>query len=238
MEVIPAIDIISGKCVRLTKGDYESKKVYSSNPLKIAQLFQKAGVKKLHLVDLDGARTGKVKNWKTIEKLAKFTNLELQVGGGFRTQEDIQRLLRLGPHEVSLGTITLEAPQKLKKFLKKFGNEKIVVDIGVENNTLYIRGWQENAKKDINSFLKNLMKLGVKTIVCTDIKRDGMLKGPNFSLYKRLIKKFSNFKIIASGGIRNKEDLKKLSRIGVAGAIIGKAIYEKKISLNNLKSFL
>ena len=236
MEIIPAIDIIGGKCVRLVRGDFKLKKVYSSNPLKIAQLFQKAGLRKLHLIDLEGAKAGKIKNWKTIEKIAKNTNLSLQVGGGFRKEKDIKQLLDLGFHQVTLGTIAVRQPEKSKKFLKKFGKEKIVVDVGVKNGEIYFRGWQERTKKDIDSFLKDLIKLGVKTIICTDIERDGTLKGPNFSFYKKLISKFPKLEIIASGGIRNIRDLKKLFKTGLSGAIIGKAIYENKISLDDLKS--
>ena len=235
MEIIPAIDIISGKCVRLIRGDFKLKKVYSSNSLKIAQLFQEAGLRRLHLIDLEGAKAGKIKNWKTIEKIAKNTNLSLQVGGGFRKEKDIKQLLDLGFHQVTLGTIAVRQPEKSKKFLKKFGKEKIVVDVGVKNGEIYFRGWQERTKKDIDSFLKDLIKLGVKTIICTDIERDGTLKGPNFSLYKKLISEFPKLEIIASGGVRNIEDLRKLSKIGVAGAIVGKAIYENKISLDDLK---
>ena len=238
MEIIPAIDIMSGKCVRLERGDYKTKKIYSSNPLKVALDFQNAGIKKLHIVDLDGAKEGKVKNWKTIEKIAKSTALKLQVGGGFRTQEDIQRFLRLGPHEISLGTIALKAPQKLKKFLKKFGNAKIVVDVAVKRRKIHIQGWQQKTKEGLIPFLHTLTDLGVKTILCTDISRDGTLKGPSFSLYQTLVKKFPNLKIIASGGIKTVQDVRKLSKIGVAGVIIGKAIYEKKISLQDLKPFL
>ena len=236
MEIIPAIDIILGKCVRLAQGDYGTKKIYSSDSLKIALAFQDTGIKKLHLVDLDGAKEGKVKNWKTIEEVAKKTNLVLQVGGGFQTEKDIKRLLSLGPHQVILGTIAVREPRKLKKFLKKFGSEKIIADVGIKNGEIYFRGWQEKTKKDINSFLKSLIKLGTKTIICTDIERDGTLRGPNFSLYKKLILKFPKLKIIASGGVKNIKDLEKLSKIGVQGAIVGRAIYEKKISLNDLKS--
>ena len=239
MEIIPAIDIFKGKCVRLEKGDFSKKKVYAEDPLKVARAFQKAGIKKVHIVDIDGAKEGKVKNWKTIEKLAKFTRLTLQVGGGFRTQGDIQRLLRLGPHEISLGTIALEAPQKLKKFLKKFGNDKIIADIGLKKRQVYVYGWQrKKTKMDLQSVLYMFSELGVKTVICTDIERDGTLSGPSFSLYRTIIEKFPNFKIIASGGVRSIGDLKKLSKIGAAGAIIGKAIYEKKISLKDLKPFL
>ncbi len=239
MEIIPAIDIISGKCVRLTKGNYGTKKIYSDNPLKVALIFQSAGIKKIHLVDLDGAKAGKVKNWKTIEKFARATNLKLQVGGGFRGQEDIQRLLRLGPHEISFGTIALEAPQKLKKFLKKFGPEKIIADIGLKKGQVYVHGWQrKKTSRGFRSVLEMFLKLGVKTVICTDIERDGTLLGPNFSLYREILKKFPNFNIIASGGVRNIGDLKKLSKIGISGVIIGKAIYEKKIRLNDLKELL
>lgn len=238
MEIIPAIDIIGGKCVRLLKGKFEKKKIYSSNPLKIALAFQKAGLKRLHLIDLDGAREGKIKSWKTIKQIAKNTNLLLQVGGGFRTEKDIRKLLKLGPCQISLGTVAVQEPEKIKIFLKKFGAKRIIVDIGVKNKDIYFRGWQEKTKKDIKLFLKNLIKLGIKTTVLTDIERDGTLRGPNFSLYKKLIKEFPNLEIIASGGIRNKKDMEKLSKIGLSGVIIGKAIYENKIKLSELKDFL
>ncbi|PIP31847.1 1-(5-phosphoribosyl)-5-[(5-phosphoribosylamino)methylideneamino]imidazole-4-carboxamide isomerase [bacterium (Candidatus Gribaldobacteria) CG23_combo_of_CG06-09_8_20_14_all_37_87_8] len=238
MEIIAAIDIISGKCVRLTKGNFKSKKIYSLNPLKIAQLFQKAGIKRLHLIDLEGAKEGKIKNWKTIEKIAQNTDLLIEFGGGIRDEKDIKKLLNLEIDRVIIGSIALKEPQKLKNFLRKFGKEKIVIAVDIKKNEVYYRGWQAKSRVDIDSFIKRLIKLGIKTVICTDIERDGMLKGPNFSLYKKLIRKFPNLKIIASGGIRNKGDLKKLSKIGVSGAIVGKAIYEKKISLNDLKSFI
>lgn len=239
MEIIPAIDIISGRCVRLIKGDYGTKKIYSDDPLKIALSFQNAGIKKLHLVDLDGAKEGKVKNWETIGRLAKSTSLVLQVGGGFRTEKDIQRLFRLGPHEVAFGTIPIENPQKFKKFLQKFGEERIVADIGLKKEQAYVHGWQrKRTQKKVYPIINMLLKLGVKKIICTDIERDGTLRGPNLLLYKILVKKFPNLDLIASGGIRNMTDLKKLSKIGVSGAIIGKAIYEKKIKLKDLKPFI
>jgi len=238
MELIPAIDIISGECVRLTRGNYELKKVYSGNSLKIARLFEKAGLKKLHLVDLEGARGGKIKNWKTIEEIAKNTNLKIEFGGGVREEGDIKRLLKLGIDRIILGSIVIKEPQKFKNIFKKFGPRKIVVAADIKGNRVYLQGWQEKTKKDTNSFLKNLIKSGVKTIICTDIDRDGTLRGPNFSLYKKLIREFPNLRIIASGGIKNIEDLRKLSKVGVAGAIIGKAIYEKKIKLRDLKPSL
>jgi len=234
MQIIPAIDIINGKCVRLIKGDFKLKRVYSSNPLKIARLFEKTGLKRLHLIDLEGAKEGGIKNWEAIKKIAQNTNLEIEFGGGIQNERDIKKLLDLGINKVILGSLVFKRPAEFKKIFKKF-KEKIIVAIDVRGNAIYCRGWREKTKKKLGSFLADLIELGVKTIICTDIERDGVLRGPNFSLYKKLTKKFPNFKIIAAGGISSKEDLKKLSRIGVAGAIIGKAIYENKISLNDLK---
>jgi len=236
MEIIPAIDIIDGKCVRLIQGNFKSKKIYSSNPFKIAQLFQKAGFKRLHLIDLEGAKVGRIKNRKTIEKIAKNTNLLIEFGGGVREERDIKKLLNLVIDRVILGSLVLKEPKKFKKILKKF-DEKILVAIDAKGDEIYYRGWQQKTKKELSSFLKDLIKLGVKSVIYTDIERDGTLKGPNFSLYQKLISKFPNLKIIAAGGIRNIKDLKKLSKIGLSGAIIGKAIYEKKIKLSDLKSF-
>lgn len=237
MEIIPVIDIIKGKCVRLVKGKFEKKKIYSLNPLKIAQLFQKAGLKRLHLIDLDGAKEGKIENWQMIEKIAQNTNLLIEFGGGIRSEKDVKKLLNLGIDKVILGSLALKEPEKFKKNLKKF-KEKIIVAIDIKGEKIYYRGWQKGVKKELSSFLKDLGKLGVKTIICTDIERDGTLKGPNFSFYRKLVKNFPKLKIIASGGIGNIKDLKKLSKIGVAGAIIGKAIYEKKIKLSELEEFL
>ncbi len=237
MEIIPAIDIIDGKCVRLTRGNYGTKKIYSGDPLKVALAFQNACMKKLHLVDLDGAKEGKIKNWETIKKIAKNTNLLIEFGGGIRGEKDIKKLLNLGINRVIVGSIALEESQKLKNFLKKFGKEKIVIAADIKGNKVCYKGWRAEAKKELSSFLKDLDRLGVKGIICTDIERDGTLLGPNFSLYRTIVKKFPDFNIIASGGIKNVQDLKKLEKIGVAGVIIGKAIYENKISLNDLKSF-
>ncbi len=238
MEIIPAIDVIDGKCVRLTKGDYQTQRIYHTDPLKTALAFQNAGIRALHVVDLEGAKRGKVKNWKTIERLAKSTNLILQVGGGFRTEREIQRLFSLGVHQVILGTLAFEAPEILKKLLKKFGKEKIVIDVATKRQQLYSRGWQKKVNQNLDSFFQKLLSLGVKTVIYSDITRDGTMQGPNFSLYKTLVKRFPNFHFIASSGIRNAQDLRKLAHTGVRGAIIGKAIYEGKISPRDIKPFL
>ncbi len=237
MEIIPAIDIIKGKCVRLVKGKFGTKRVYSSNPFRIAQVYERAGLKRLHLIDLDGAKQGQIKNWRTISKIAKNTNLEIEFGGGIQDEKALKKLLGLGINRVILGSLALKQPERFRKILKKF-KEKIIVGIDVKKDKIYYHGWQKESKKEFYPFLKKLTKLWVKTIICTDIGRDGTLKGPNFSLYKKLVKNFPKLRIIASGGIRNKRDLKKLSKIGVQGAVVGKAIYEKRISLNNLKSML
>lgn len=237
MEVIPAIDILEGKCVRLIRGNYNSKKPYG-NPLKTAQLFQKSGLKKLHLIDLEGAKEGKIRNWRTIKEVVQKTNLKIEFGGGIRDEKDIEKLLKLGVKRVILGSLAANEPRKFENIFKKFGKEKIIVDVGVKKGKVYSHGWQKKTEKKLAIFLKDLMKLGVKTIICTDIERDGTLRGPNYSLYRKLISKFPALKIIASGGIRNVQDIKKIFQTGAAGAIIGKAIYEKKISFGDLKPFL
>jgi len=237
MEIIPAIDILGGKCVRLTKGDFKSKKVYGSSPLKMAQRFQRAGLKRLHLIDLEGAKAGKIKNWETIEKIAKNTKLFIEFGGGVSGGRDVKKLLDLGIDKVILGSLVLKKPEKFKKILRKFKG-KIIVAVDVKKDKIYYQGWRKEAQKELSSFLEGLIKLGVKTIICTDIERDGTLRCPNFSLYKKVIKAFPDLEIIAAGGVRDKEDLKQLSKIGAQGAIVGKAIYEKKVSLKDLKARL
>jgi len=234
MEIIPALDIIQGKCVRLLKGDYNLKKIYSENPLRIAKTFQKAGFKRLHLIDLEGAKEGKIKNWETIKKIAKNTDLEIEFGGGIRGEGDIKKLISLGISKVILGSLLLKDFENAKKIFQKF-RDKIIVAIDAKRGKIYYRGWQKKAEKEFYSLLKNLVSLEVKDIICTDIARDGTLEGPNFALYRRLNKEFPSFKITAAGGIRHIEDLKNLCKIGISGAIVGKAIYEKTISLDDLK---
>ena len=235
MEIIPAIDIIGGKCVRLNQGRFSSKKVYSVDPLKIAKSFQGAGIKRLHLVDLEGAKEGKIKNWETVKKIVRNTSLLVEFGGGIRNEADIKRLLNLGVDKVILGSLMLKDPGKTKKLFKKF-KEKIIAAIDVKKNKIYYKGWLKKSSKSLYSFLRNLDKAGVKTIICTDIGRDGTMKGPNLFLYRKLVKDFPGANIIASGGVRNKDDFKKLSKIGVSGVILGKAIYEKKIKIRDLKN--
>ena len=238
MEIIPAIDIIARRCVRLFKGNYKLKKVYSENPLKVAKLFEKVGLKRLHLIDLEGAKEGKIKNWKAIDEIARNTNLEIEFGGGVQNEKDVRKLLNLGIEKLIFGSLVLKDPERFKKILRKIGPERIIVSADVRKDKICYQGWQKETKKEFSSFLAELIKLGIKSIIVTDIERDGTLKGPNFSLYKKLVKKFPKLKIIASGGVRNIKDLKRLSKIGATGAIIGKAIYEKKVLLVDLKSMV
>ena len=234
MEIIPVIDIIKGKCVRLTKGDYSLKKIYSANPVKEARSFEKAGLKRLHLIDLDGARAGKIKNWEILRKIIKKTNLLIEFGGGIRNREDVRRLLGLGIDRVIVGSLILKEPKRFQELVREFG-EKIVAAVDVKKGKICCQGWQEKSSRKVFSFLREVSELGIETIICTDIERDGMLEGPNLKLYKKIVAEFPRIKIIASGGVRNIKDLETLSRIGLAGAIVGKAIYEKRIKISDLK---
>lgn len=238
MEVIPALDIFKGKCVRLVKGNFKEKKIYHLNPLKVVKFFEKVGFKKLHLIDLEGAKEGKVKNWQTIKEIAKNSRLLIEFGGGIRKEKEIEKLFHLGINQVILGTFPLKEPEKFKNILKKIDRQKIIVAVDIKEGKICSYGWQKKEKIEINFFLKKLAKVGIKTVLVTDTERDGTLTGPNFFLYKKLTKNFPNLEIIASGGIRDIKDLKKLSKIKIKKAVIGKALYENKIFLKKLKVFL
>ena len=238
MEVIPAIDLIGGKCVRLKKGNFRLAKTYEKDPLKQARRFQRAGFKQLHLIDLDGARQGKIQNWKIINEIARGTNFSIEFGGGIQSEEDIRKIISAGIDKVIIGSLAVKEPEKFRKIFKKFGPEIIVVSVDVRKEKICYRGWQKRTAKNLKSFLKALVKIGVRNIIVTDIEKDGTLEGPNFYLYKKLILEFPDLKIAAAGGIQSINDFKKLSEIGVKAAIFGKAIYEKKISLNQLRSYL
>lgn len=239
MEIIPAIDIMQGECVRLIRGNYETAKVYSDDPVQTARRFQEAGIKKIHVVDLDGAKKGKVQNWRTLEALAKATSLVLQAGGGFHTKEDIQRLFALGSlHQVSLGTLPLREPQRFKELLSEFGSGRIAADMAFKDGKVFSAGWQVKEQKEPLSFLLELRSLGAREIICTDIARDGTLEGPNLEFYRSAVRQFPTVSLIASGGVRTIEDLRSLSSVGVAGVIVGKALYENTITLQNLQVFL
>lgn len=239
MTIIPAIDIMQGKCVRLTQGNYETAKVYGDDPVQTAQRFQEVGIKKIHVVDLDGAKKGKVQNWKILEALAKATSLVLQAGGGFHTKEDMQRLFALGSlHQVSLGTLPLREPQRFKELLSEFGSGRIAADVAFKDDKVFSNAWQIEEQKEPFRFLSELLSLGAREIICTDIARDGTLEGPNLEFYGSAVKQFPTLSLIASGGVRAIEDLRSLSSAGVAGVIVGKALYENTITFQELQIFL
>jgi phosphoribosylformimino-5-aminoimidazole carboxamide ribotide isomerase len=234
MRIIPAIDIIDGKCVRLTQGDYTQKKIYNENPVEVARSFADAGLQYLHLVDLDGAKAGKVINWKVIEDITRNTKLEVDFGGGIKTEEEIQRLFDAGVQQVNLGSIAVKEPDKVKHWIKTFGKKKIILSADVKNEIISINGWQENSSITITNFIRDYLQHGIEFVTCTDISTDGMLTGPNIDLYTTLLLTFPQLHLIASGGVSGIDDLIELRRIGIDGVIIGKAIYEGKVQLAEL----
>ena len=234
MRIIPAIDIIDGKCVRLTQGDYAQKKIYNENPVEVAKSFEDAGLQYLHVVDLDGAKAGKVVNWEVVEALTSQTNLEVDFGGGIKTDEDIQRLFDAGVEQVNLGSIAVKDPEKTQGWLKTYGKKKIILSADVKDERISINGWQQNSDLTITTFIREYLRHGIEFVTCTDISVDGMLTGPNIELYKTLLLTFPQLNLVASGGVSSFDDLIELRRIGVDGVIVGKAIYEGKIQLKEL----
>ena len=234
MRVIPAIDIIDGKCVRLTQGDYNQKKIYNENPIDVSKEFENAGLKFLHLVDLDGAKAGKVVNWKVVESICKETKLEVDFGGGIKTEEQVKQLFDYGVKQVNLGSISVKNPKIVTEWIKKFTPEKIILSADVKNEMIAISGWQESSAIPITTFINDYVKNGIKYVTCTDISVDGMLTGPSIALYKKILINFPQLNLIASGGVSSLDDLRELKQSGVGGAIVGKAIYEGRIKLEAL----
>lgn len=237
MKIIPAIDIIDGKCVRLTQGDYNKKKVYREDPVDVALEFQHADLDYLHLVDLDGAKKGKVVNWDVVREIQEKTALSVDFGGGVKTEEEVELLLDLGVHQVNVGSLAVKHPEKFSEWLKKYGPENFVLSADVKGDTVAINGWLEESKFRLFDLVSQFEDDGLEYLACTDIGSDGTLKGPNLGLYKKLVKRFPNIKIVASGGVSSMDDLKELRYTNVYGVIIGKAIYEGKLNLAELKAF-
>lgn len=228
--IIPAIDIIDGKCVRLTKGDYDTKKIYNENPLEVAKEFEDYGIRRLHLVDLDGAKEKKLVNIKTLEKIASNTNLQIDFGGGIQSEQDIQSVLNAGARQITVGSIAEKQPELFVAWLQKFGAEKIILGADCHNRKIATNAWADTSEIDVIDFIVSNEKQGAIYSIVTDIAKDGMLQGPSFELYKDILQK-SNIKLIASGGISSMEDIVQLAAIGCEGAIVGKAIYEGRIKL-------
>jgi phosphoribosylformimino-5-aminoimidazole carboxamide ribotide isomerase len=234
MRIIPAIDIIDGKCVRLTQGDYAQKKVYNENPLEVARTFEAAGLKYLHLVDLDGAKTGKVMNWKVIESITGNTGLQVDFGGGIKTEDEIAMLFSAGVKQVNLGSIAVKNRDLVQTWIGAYGADKIILSADVKNEKIAIGGWLEDSSIAIEDFVMDYLNKGIQYITCTDISTDGMLSGPNVPLYSKLLRTFPAIKLIASGGVSGMEDLENLKHISVDGVIVGKAIYEGRVDIEEL----
>ncbi|WP_276370631.1 1-(5-phosphoribosyl)-5-[(5-phosphoribosylamino)methylideneamino]imidazole-4-carboxamide isomerase [Chryseolinea sp. H1M3-3] len=237
MRIIPAIDIIDGKCVRLTQGDYNQKKIYNENPVDMAKQFEDAGLKYLHLVDLDGAKAGTVVNWNVVEAICTQTSLIVDFGGGIKTEDQIKQLVSYGVQQVNLGSIAVKDPNLVSEWIEKFGNEKIILSADAKNEMIAISGWVEDSEILITDFLRDYIHKGIEYVTCTDISTDGMLTGPNVELYTKILLTFPQLNLIASGGVSCLEDLHDLNQIGVDGVIVGKAIYEGRVELKELRNF-
>ncbi|HLY68837.1 MAG TPA: 1-(5-phosphoribosyl)-5-[(5-phosphoribosylamino)methylideneamino]imidazole-4-carboxamide isomerase [Puia sp.] len=238
MQVIPAIDIIDGKCVRLTGGDYAQKKIYNEHPLEVAKKFEDSGLRRLHLVDLDGAKAGIVKNWKVLETLASKTSLIIDFGGGIKNEMDIKIIFNSGGALATVGSIAVEDETTFVKWLLIFGADKFLLGADVKEEKIAINGWVEKTDIWVYDFIQKYIQHGVKQIFCTDIGKDGRLAGPSIDLYKNIVGKFPELHFTASGGVSSVNDLEALQAIGCKGAIVGKAIYEGRIKMADLKVFL
>ncbi len=237
MQLIPAIDIIEGKCVRLTEGDYAQKIIYNEDPLEVAKTFEGIGLNRLHLVDLDGAKAGEVVNWKVLEKIANKTGLTIDFGGGIKTEVTLKTVLNTGATFATIGSLAVKSPIVFEEWLSRFGAQTFLLGADVYEEKIAIGGWIEKTNIDIIAFVQSYMDKGVSQIFCTDIQKDGKLQGPSIELYKKIIKQFPTLQLIASGGVSQLLDLEALRTIGCSGAIVGKAIYENKISLKQLSDF-
>lgn len=258
MRIIPAIDIIEGKCVRLSKGDYNTKKIYNEHPLEVAKQFEDAGIQYVHIVDLDGAKAKHIVNYKVLEQVAAKTNLQIDFGGGLKSDEDVHIAFESGAKQITGGSIAVKNPEIVTQWIQQYGNERIILGADAMNEKIAISGWQEESNEQLIPFIQKYQQKGIVYVICTDIAKDGMLAGPSFDLYEKILKKCKpantklstvemppnmsdkaqSLKLIASGGISTFDELPKLKELGCEGVIIGKAIYENKISLKRLETLL
>ena len=238
IEFIPAIDIIDGKCVRLSQGKYDSQKVYNENPVEVAKEFEAYGISRLHVVDLDGAASHHVVNYRVLDRIASQTSLIIDFGGGVKSDEDLVIAFDNGAQMVTLGSIAVKQPELFCQWLEKYGEEKIILGADVKDNKIAISGWKEESTQELMPFLKNYIEKGINKVLCTDISRDGMLEGPSTPLYKDIMAAFPGIHLIASGGVSNIDDILKLHESGIPAVVVGKALYEGKISLRELSRYL
>ena len=238
MRLIPAIDIIDGKCVRLSKGDYDTKKIYNENPLEVAKEFEAHGIEYLHLVDLDGAKSSKIINHKVLETIASQTNLKIDFGGGLKSDADLKIAFECGANQITGGSIAVKKPEVFTQWITTYGTDKIILGADANNEKVAISGWLEESKEELIPFIQSYQKQGISYVICTDIAKDGMLEGPSFELYKKILSQTADLKLIASGGISTFDELPKLAEMGCEGTIIGKAIYEGRITMKQLENFI
>ncbi len=234
MQIIPAIDLIDGKCVRLTEGDYAQKKIYNEDPLEVAKAFEGMGLMRLHLVDLDGAKAGEVVNWKVLEKIANQTNLKIDFGGGIKKETTLKSVLDTGATYATIGSLAVKNRPLFEEWIERFGAEVFMLGADVFEEKIAIGGWLEKTDIDVYTFIQSYINKGLTQLFCTDIQKDGKLEGPSVELYQKIITQFPSLYFIASGGVSNKQDLVELKKIGCAAAIVGKAIYENRITLAEL----
>lgn len=238
MEIIPAIDCIAGKCVRLTQGDYNQKTIYNDDPLEVAKAFEQAGIKRLHLVDLDGAKEGKVVNWKVLEAIATHTSLQIDFGGGIKQETDLEKVINSGATWATIGSLAAKQPAIFEDWITRYGAHRFFVGADVRAEKIAVGGWLETTNTSVFDFINRYIALGTTYIFCTDISKDGTLNGPATELYTKLMAAEPELQLVASGGVKDIDCLHQLKAAGCAGVIIGKAIYENRITLEQLKPFL
>ena len=234
IDIIPAIDIIDGKCVRLTKGDYNSKTIYNDSPAEVAKKFEALGFKRLHVVDLDGAKSKHVVNTEVLKEITSATNLIVDFGGGIKTEEDINLAFENGAKMVTIGSIAVTHPDLCQKWIEQYGADRIILGADVRDGKISINGWLDNSDENLIPFLRKYISMGVKNILCTDISKDGTLKGPAIELYREIMNTFPGIYLIASGGVASNEDIAELQRNGIPAVVFGKAYYEGRIDVNKL----
>ena len=238
IELIPAIDIIDGKCVRLSQGDYDTQKVYNENPLEVAKEFEANGIRRLHVVDLDGAKSSHVVNYKVLDAIAGHTSLIIDFGGGIKTDEDLIIAFENGAQMVTLGSVAVKQPDLFKKWLHQYGADKIILGADAKDNRIAVSGWKEESTQELLPFLEEYTKEGIRKVLCTDISRDGMLQGPSIELYKQIMQQFPEMHLIASGGVSSIDDIIELQEAKIPAVVFGKALYEGKITMKDLNRFM
>ena len=238
MRIIPAIDIIEGKCVRLSQGDYSTQKIYNEDPLEVAMLFMDYGIKYLHLVDLDGAKAKSIVNYSVLERLASKTDLKIDFGGGIKSDKDLSIAFECGATQITGGSIAVKNPDLFKRWIREYGEDKIILGADVKSNKIAVGGWLETSEHEIDPFIKSYLEEGIKYVICTDISKDGTLEGPNIDLYDEINNQFNEINIIASGGVSILDDLIKLDKISLSSVVVGKSLLENKITEKEVLQFL